>query len=448
VSVDLLGLHFINPFGLSSATPTGSIGQIRRAFEMGWGFAVTKTVLVVPNTNISPRINGTPFPHHGASKEGFVNIELLTEKTSAYWVQGVQELKREHPKHIVIMSIMGGNQSEWEKLAHVANESKADAVELNLSCPHVGKKGYGMLAGQAPESVEEITGWVRRLTKLPLVVKLTPNVTDITAIAAAAKRGGADAVTAINTVGGLMSIAPTGKPQPSVGVECRSAYGGCSGNMIRPLAFKAVTAIRRAIPDMPILGTGGCDSAESGLQFIQAGASVIQITSSIQNQDYAIISELVNGLKALLYLRGRSDLADWHHQTPPVALDSKPASVLEPKVPRPQLPVPTVASLLGITAKEIAVVPELDLQHQVIAKVDEDLCLRCGKCYLSCNDTGYHAIEFDPKTHIPRITTDCMGCGLCGSVCPASCISYVRKDFPHKPCRGIPDPSLKLPFDQ
>lgn len=464
ISVDLLGLHFINPFGLSSATPTGSIGQIRRAFEMGWGFAVTKTLVRVPSTNVSPRIGGSPVPAPGAARTGFVNIELVTEKTERYWVEGIKELKRGYPKHVVICSAMApAEKEEWEHVARTANESGADALELNLSCPHIGKKGFGMLAGQSPEMVEQITRWVRAVTKMPLIIKLTPNITDITAIAAAAKAGGADAVTAINTVSGIMELRPDAHARPSVGSEGRTAFGGISGNMVRPIALKAITAIRRSVPDLPILGTGGCDSAESALQFIHAGASVIQITSAIQNQDYSIIDELVHGLKALLFIKGRPDLSAWRGQLPPHGQ----LPPLLPRKPIAAVGVPRIRDLVGLATPLITVVPGLELEYQVSlsfslqlthsssrrlfpqvkASVDNDYCLHCGKCYMSCNDTGYHAIEFDPITHKPHITDDCMGCGLCQSVCPGMCITYVKKDKPHVVLRGIPDPSMKLPFD-
>jgi len=443
LSVTVCGVKFVNPFGLSSATPTGTVGQIRRAFEMGWGFAVTKTLMHIPATNVSPRIIRVPNNvKRGPSQVAFQNIELLTEKCEQYWAQGINVLKQAHPDKVVICSIMApAEKEEWQHVARIAENSMADMIEMNLSCPHVGKKGFGMLAGQDPEMVKQLTQWCREVTKKPLVVKLTPNVTDIAQLAIAAKDGGADAVTAINTVSVLSNIQPSGVPYPAVGTDQKTAYGGMSGNGIRPIALKAVSAIRRALPNFPILGSGGMDSPESAMQFLNAGASVIQSTSCIQNQSYAIIGELCSGLQALLYMKGRPDLAQWKGMTPPETIPA----------PQPIGKIPTIQDMLNVAVKHISVVPEMQVRAQVRANVDSDRCLHCGKCYMSCNDTGYHAIMFNPVTHIPEISDDCMGCGLCQSVCPADCISYTLKDYPHKPCRGDVVPRQKdvgaLPFD-
>eukprot|EP01106_Pelomyxa_sp_JSP_P018524 TRINITY_DN85_c0_g2_i1.p1 TRINITY_DN85_c0_g2~~TRINITY_DN85_c0_g2_i1.p1 ORF type:complete len:214 (+),score=50.98 TRINITY_DN85_c0_g2_i1:178-819(+) len=212
--------------------------------------------------------------------------------------------------------------------------------------------------------------------------------------------------------------------------------------MIRPIALKAVSSIRKALPDFPILGVGGIDSAESALQMINAGASVIQITSAIQNQEYTIIDELVYGLKALLYMKSRPDLAAWRGQAPPLSfVPPKKESIVSGRVP-------TVASQIGISVPFIKVVPDLELAAQVRAVIDQDRCLKCGKCYMTCNDTGYTAIVFDPVTHKTEVQQeDCMGCGLCQSVCPADCITYQLKTIPHKVHRGIPESGLEaLPF--
>ncbi|KAH3761813.1 dihydropyrimidine dehydrogenase [Pelomyxa schiedti] len=443
ISTTVCGIHFRNPFGLSSATPTGSIGQIRRAFEMGWGFAVTKTALPVPSTNISPRIIRSPASRmYGPNQVGFQNIELLSEKTLQYWVEGVKLLKREYPDKVVIFNIMApADKGEWQKIAAAAATSNPDALELNLSCPHVGKSGYGMLAGQSPQMVHDITTWVRAAVPptLPVFVKLTPNVTSIVELAQAAKAGGADGVTAINTVRALSNIQSNGLPWPAVGADRNTAYGGSSGNMIRPMALQAISDIARTLPGFPILGVGGCDSAESAMQMFHCGASAIQITSAIQNQEYTIIDELNNGIKTALYMKSQPRFAAWKGQIPP-------PSYVPATREATSTPVPSLASVVGVTLPHIMVVPQLELEAQVHAVIDYSSCLQCGKCYMSCNDTGYVAIKFD-ETHYPVVTDDCMGCGLCQSVCPADCITYERKSIPHKPCRGIPDPAMPLPFD-
>jgi len=377
-------------------------------------------------------------------------------------------LKQDFPKHIVIASIMCGfNKDDWTELAKMAEKAGADALELNLSCPHgMGERGMGLACGQDPELVRNICIWVRAAIKIPFFAKLTPNVTEIVEIARAAKMGGADGVTAINTVSGLMGLKGDSTPWPAVGKENRTTYGGVSGNATRPIALRDISHIARKLPGFPILGTGGVDSADVTLQFLQAGASAVQICSAIQNQDFSVIQDYITGLKTQLYLQGRSDLKGWDGQAPPKP-EPKPFSAGLPrfgpyaeerkklrskfvqdqlkkngetegfeKIQEPQ--VPSLQGQIGRAVARIGQWYELDQKTQVVALVDSNTCINCGKCYLTCNDTGYQAIKFDPKTHLPLVTDACTGCTLCLSVCPIiDCISMVPKTIPHKVSRGI-----------
>lgn len=195
ISVEVCGLKFKNPFGLASAPPTTSGAMIRRAFEAGWAFALTKTFSLDKNlvTNVSPRIvRGSTFgPNYGPNLQSFLNIELISEKTCAYWLKVIQELKEDFPEHIIIASIMCEfNEQDWKYLAKQAEAAGADALELNLSCPHgMGERGMGLACGQDPYLVKQICHWVKEVVKIPFFAKLTPNVTDITAIAKAAREG-------------------------------------------------------------------------------------------------------------------------------------------------------------------------------------------------------------------------------------------------------------------
>lgn len=308
LSVTLCGLKFPNPFGLASAPPATTWPMIRRGFEAGWAFAVTKTFSLDKDivTNVAPRIvRGTTSGHtYGPGQGAFLNIELISEKTAAYWCQGVKEMKRDFPDRIIISSIMCSfDKSDWQELAKMAELSGTDALELNLSCPHgMGERGMGLACGQDPDMVRKICQWVREVTTIPFFAKLTPNVTNIVVIARAAKEGGADGVTAINTVSGLMGLNAKGHAWPAIGQEKRTTYGGISGNAVRPMALRAVSAIANALPGFPILATGGVDSADVALQFLHAGAPVMQVSSAIQNQDFTVIDDYTTGLKALLYL--------------------------------------------------------------------------------------------------------------------------------------------------
>ncbi|KAF6769839.1 hypothetical protein AHF37_11324 [Paragonimus kellicotti] len=283
VSLELCGIRFPNPFGLASAPPTTSSAMIRRAFEAGWGFAVTKTFSLEKDlvTNVSPRIVRSQVSGHiyGPEQPAFLNIELISEKTAVYWCESIKELKRDFPNQVVIASIMCAySKEDWQNLTKMTLEAGPDALELNLSCPHgMGERGMGLACGQDPNMVRDICGWVKNVAgKVPVFAKLTPNVTEIVTIARAAHEGGADGVTATNTVSGLVEVRSDGTVWPTVGQAKRSTYGGLSGNAIRPIALRDVSAIARALPGFPILATGGIDSAEVGLSFLYSGASVLQ----------------------------------------------------------------------------------------------------------------------------------------------------------------------------
>ncbi|XP_023660318.2 dihydropyrimidine dehydrogenase [NADP(+)] [Paramormyrops kingsleyae] len=487
VGVKIAGICFPNPFGLASAPPTTSAPMIRRAFEEGWGFAVTKTFSLDKDlvTNVSPRIvRGTTSGHiFGPGQGSFLNIELISEKTAAYWCQSVKELKADFPNNVVIASIMCSySKPDWTELSKMAEASGADALELNLSCPHgMGERGMGLACGQDPELVRNICRWVRRAVAIPFFAKLTPNVTNIVDIAQAAHEGGADGVTATNTVSGLMGLKADGTPWPSVGRGSRTTYGGVSGNAIRPIALRAVSAIAKALPGFPILATGGIDSAEAGLQFLHAGASVLQVCSAVQNQDFTVIEDYCLGLKALLYLKSTEELSGWDGQSPPTFRHQKGKMVPKvnellgkslpsfgpylvekkkiladykqklkdidvttesegPRRYKPQKPIPCVEDVIGKALSHIGAYGELSHEEQVQALVDKDMCINCGKCYLTCNDSGYQAITFDPETHLPMVTDSCTGCTLCLSVCPIiDCIRMVARTTPYVPKRGLPN---------
>lgn len=516
LSIEVCGIKFENPFGLASAPPTTSSAMIRRAFDSGWGFAVTKTFALDKDnvTNVSPRIvRGTTSGHvYGPGQGSFLNIELISEKSCLYWLTSIRELKKVHPTKVLIASIMCAFiEDDWKLLAQKAQDAGADALELNLSCPHgMGEKGMGLACGQKAELVRDICKWVKSVAKVPFFAKLTPNVTDIVDIARAAHEGGADGVTAINTVSGLMTIGPDGKPWPAVGKEARTTYGGVSGNAIRPLALRAIASIAKALPGYPILATGGIDSADTALQFIMAGASCVQICSAVQNQDFSVINDYTTGLRALMYLRSSKQSERWNGQSPrevPKQQKGKPVMTAEELRPvidsvsdEMQLPffghykerremleaqikkqhiissngnhhadnhasaakngkssadasnqlleelntvdesaggLVRLEDLVSASNNKIGPYQALDNKQQVVALIDQDLCVNCGKCYMTCNDSGYQAISFNSKTHIPKVNdSDCTGCTLCVSVCPIiDCITMVERKEPYVPKR-------------
>ncbi|KAF8382979.1 dpyd-1, partial [Pristionchus pacificus] len=489
ISVEMCGIKFENPFGLASAPPTTTGAMCRRAFEQGWGFVLTKTFGLDKDlvTNVSPRIvkGSTSGPVYGPNQSSFLNIELISEKSCAYWLECIKELKRDHPTKIVIASVMCTyTKSDWEEISIAAEKAGADALELNLSCPHgMGEKGMGLACGQNPTMVKDITSWVKAAVKIPVFPKMTPNITDIRSIAAAAKDGGADGVTATNTVSTLMHLKADGTSWPAVGDGKRTTYGGMSGSAIRPIALKAVSSIANYLPGLPILATGGIESADTGLQFLNAGASVLQVCSAVQNQDFTVVDDYCTGLRALLYLKGIPALSSWDGQSPPIEKHQKgkPLTLQNAHLPHfgtyrkeredreqahlkntnilevdqsefarrpgnaPTQAVPTINEVVGGALSRIGNYVTLDNQKQKVAVVDDDMCINCGKCYMTCNDSGYQAIDFDPVTHFPKVKEDdCTGCTLCYSVCPIpECIQMVPRTGPWKsPMRGI-KPSIE-----
>ena len=469
ISVEVCGVKFPNPFGLASAPPATSCEMIARAFAQGWGFAVTKTFTNDAEiiTNVSPRIfsslQGPAKDRH--YQEGFINIELVSEKTPAYWCHGIRELKRRFPDRVVVASIMSGfDKDQWQSLTNMCCEAGADMIEMNLSCPHgMHEKGMGLELGVYPEKVKSACSWVVEASTVPVFAKLTPNVTDISLIAQAAHDGGVAGVTAINTVSGLTGFHTDATPgRFGVGSANDTTYGGLCGNTIRPIAFKGITKIAQRIPGIPIMATGGIDSADVAVQMLYAGASVFQICSAVMNQDFTIIHDLITGLKSTLYMKGRKDLTSWRHGMPPLeeqqieprakfgprelerrqANTEKNLKLIVRPLPNFDGAQPTtkplmVQDLIGLGLDHVKTYNELTNREQVIAHVDPEICLNCGKCFSTCNDNGYQAITFDPVTHVAVVDEEkCTGCGLCESVCPAlNCITFHPRDGFKEPCR-------------
>ncbi|CAG9819353.1 unnamed protein product [Phaedon cochleariae] len=493
ISVKVCGVKFENPFGLASAPPVTSAPMIRRAFEQGWAFVVTKTFCLDKDqvTNISPRIvrGTTSGDNYGPQQGSFLNIEVISEKCLDYWLQAIRELKKDFPTKVMIASVMCGYvEEDWREICSKTEEAGADMLELNLSCPHgMGESGMGLACGQKPELVKGISEWVRNTVKIPFFIKLTPNATDITELARAAAEGGAWGVSAINTISGLMHLNPDASAWPAVGPDKRTTYGGVSGNATRPVGLRAVTSIAKHIPNLTILGVGGIDSAYTAFQYLQSGASAVQVCSAVQNQDFTVIDDYCTGLKAMLYLDGK--LTGWQGQSPPTYKHQKGKTVMslydengkklphfgpyqtkreeilsklfrESEVKNGQILhhdsdsgitlnkmsyVPSVEDIIGRALPKIGAYKELDNTKQVVALIDDDMCINCGKCYMACNDSGYQAIHFDPETHIPSVNEDCTGCTMCLSVCPViDCITMVPKTIPHVVKRGKPGDTIKI----
>ena len=382
----ILGIEFENPFLLASAPPTAKIESIDKAFEMGWGGAVLKTITPddLEMNEASPR-----YAVLSDKKRiiGFQNIELLSHQTVKYWCEGIKWLKQKHPTKVIIASIMSPvDKPSWQALTETLNRTPADAFELNFSCPHgMPEKGIGMAIGTDAEVSAQITGWVKEVAQKPVFVKLSPNVTSIAQIACAVEKAGADGLAAINTVQGFMGL-DLNTLRPVLDIHGKTTFGGCSGAMVRPIGLRCVAQMRQA-SSLPILGQGGISSWEDAAQYIAAGSDAVQICTEVMLNGYQVIGPMLKGLKKYLEDRGFADINE---------LKNKAA--------------------------------ELIISHETLQKttltyphINHEVCSRCGKCVRICEESEHRALQVvDGFVNVDQKT--CVGCGLCRFVCPKGAI--------------------------
>jgi len=374
---------------LASAPPTRTAEMIKRAFDAGWGGAVTKSIALDPAEDLQPRLQ--PLRHRKRNI-GMENVELTTQLTVEDWQREIADVKAVYPDRPLWASIMDAPVAEnWQRLAETMQEAGADALELNVSCPHgMPSKGMGAFIGQNAELTGQIVSWVKKVSKVPVVVKLTPNVTDISFVAQAAKDNGADALCTINTVLGLIGVdLDTLTPVPSVGGV--STYGGYSGPGIKPIALRCVAQIAKAT-GLPVSGLGGLSTWQDVVEIMAVGASTVQVCTAVMWKGYSIIEKLLLGLENYL--------------------DSKGFTNLNP--------------IIGVALPKIVEFPQMPLAPRARASVD-DTCNGCLLCVTACSDGGFQAIT-GIKGEIVTIDGDkCDGCGLCAMVCPLDSITMVPR---------------------
>lgn len=389
LSIDFVGMHFPNPFMLASAPPTRTAEMIKRAFDAGWGGAVTKSIALDPAEDLQPRLQ--PLRHRKRNI-GMENVELTTQLTVEDWQREIADIKAVYPDRPLWASIMDAPVAEnWQRLAETMQEAGADALELNVSCPHgMPSKGMGAFIGQNADLTGQVVSWVKKVSKVPVVVKLTPNVTDISFVAQAAKDNGADALCTINTVLGLIGVdLDTLTPVPSVGGV--STYGGYSGPGIKPIALRCVAQIAKAT-GLPVSGLGGLSTWQDVVEIMAVGASTVQVCTAVMWKGYSIIEKLLLGLEDYL--------------------DGKGFANLKP--------------IIGAALPKIVEFPQMPLAPRARASVD-DTCNGCLLCVTACSDGGFQAIT-GLKGEIVTIDGDkCDGCGLCAMVCPLDSITMVPR---------------------
>jgi dihydroorotate dehydrogenase subfamily 1 len=313
LSIVVNGMRFPNPFVLASGPPGTNGRVIRRSFELGWGGIVCKTISLENEKvhNVVPRY-GKLYAHQATKAVvDFQNIELISDRPFDTWLEELAECKQAYPDRVLIASIMEEySKDRWQEITERTQATGVDGLELNLSCPHgLPERAMGAAMGQNPEIVEEVTRWVKDVATLPVWAKMTPNITDITVPARAAVRGGADGISAINTILGIIGIdLETLRPMPTV--EGYSEPGGISGQGIRPIALRLVMECARACPEASISGMGGVDTAEDALQFLCVGASTVQVCTGAMLKGYELIEELCDGLEAFLEGKDLASVSD------------------------------------------------------------------------------------------------------------------------------------------
>ncbi len=396
LTTNFLGIKSPNPFWLASAPPTDKAYNVERAFEAGWGGVVWKTL-----GSEGPPVVNVNGPRYGAiwgkDREllGLNNIELITDRDLEINLQEMKAVKERWPDRALIASIMVPCEEEaWKAILPRVEETNADGIELNFGCPHgMSERGMGAAVGQVPEYIQMVTEWCKKYYSRPVIVKLTPNITDIRYPARAAKAGGADAVSLINTINSIVEVdLDNFAPVPTI--DGKGSHGGYCGPAVKPIAMNMVAEIARdaETAGLPMSGIGGISTWRDAAEFISLGCGNVQVCTAAMTYGFKIVQEMTAGL------------SDW--------MDEKGYKSID--------------DFLGRAAPNVTDWQYLNLNYVTKAKIDQDLCIKCGRCHIACEDTSHQAITnlVDGARHFEVIDEECVGCNLCVNVCPVeNCIT-------------------------
>jgi dihydropyrimidine dehydrogenase (NAD+) subunit PreA len=419
LSIDFAGIRSPNPFWLASAPPTNSGAQIHRAFEAGWGGAVWKTI-GPPVLNVSNRYGAW---HYGGQRMLAINnVELISDRPLEINLREIAEVKRAWADRAVIVSAMVESKPEaWHDIVRRIEDTGADGIELNYGCPHgMSERGMGAAVGQVPEYCEQITSWVMDVARIPVIVKLTPNITNIVSPARAAVAAGANALSLINTLNSIVGIdLDTLELTPNIGGK--GGHGGFAGPAVKPIALNMLAALGTddvvGNSGRPISAMGGITTWKDAAEFLLLGAQSLQVCTAVMHYGFRIIEDLCDGL------------SNW--------MDSKGFA--------------GVADVRGQSLHRVSDFKDFDLSFRAVARIDQTKCIRCDLCYVACNDTAHQCIDlFDASGQVvqphsygvrsngkreavetrpqPRVReADCVGCRLCYNVCPVDqCIQMIE----------------------
>ncbi len=392
---DFVGIRSPNPFWLASAPPTDKEYNVRRAFEAGWGGVVWKTLGAEGPPVVN--VNGPRYGVlHGPDRRvmGLNNIELITDRPLETNLREIKAVKRDWPDRAMVVSIMVPCEEEaWRAILPRVEETGADGIELNFGCPHgMSERGMGAAVGQVPEYIEMVTRWCKQFSRMPVIVKLTPNITDVRKPAAAARRGGADAVSLINTINSITSVdLDDYAPEPTI--DGKGSHGGYCGPAVKPIALSMVSEIARdpETHGLPISGIGGITTWRDAAEFMTLGAGNVQVCTAAMTYGFGIIKEMTAGLSRYLDDKGMA-----------------------------------LPDLVGRAVPNVTDWKHLNLNYVAKARIDQDLCIKCGRCYAACEDTSHQAIGIGPGRTFEVIDAECVACNLCVDVCPVEdCIDMI-----------------------
>ncbi len=393
---EFLGITSPNPFWLASAPPTDKEYNVRRAFEAGWGGVVWKTLGAEGPPVVN--VNGPRYGViHGADRRvlGMNNIELITDRSLEINLEEITRVKKDYPDRAMIVSIMVPCEEQaWKDILPKVEATGADGIELNFGCPHgMSERGMGAAVGQVPEYIEMVTRWCKQYYSKPVIVKLTPNITDIRKPAEAAKRGGADAVSLINTINSIVSVdLDTMSPHPSI--DGKGTHGGYCGPAVKPIALSMVSEIARApaTAGMPISGIGGVTTWRDAAEYITMGCGNVQVCTAAMTYGFKIVQEMISGLSQWMDEKGHTDIRDFMGAAIPNTTDWQ----------------------------------YLNLNYIAKAQINQADCISCGRCYAACEDTSHQAIAMSEDRVFSVIDEECVACNLCVEVCPVeNCITMV-----------------------
>jgi len=392
---EFVGIKSPNPFWLASAPPTDREVNVTRAFQAGWGGVVWKTLGLDPHVvNINgPRYGGL----HSADRTvvGFNNVELISDRPLAINLQEIKAVKQAWPDRALVVSLMVPcDEESWKGILPLVEETGADGVELNFGCPHgMSERGMGSAVGQVPEYIEMVTRWCKKHTRMPVIVKLTPNITDIRFPARAAHAGGADAVSLINTVNSIMGV-DLDLMAPSPATDGKATHGGYCGQAVKPIALNMVAEIARdtITRGLPISGIGGVTAWKDAVEFMALGAGNVQVCTAAMIYGFRIVDELIDGIK------------NW--------MDGKGFESTD--------------QFIGAAVPNVTDWQYLNLNYVAKAVINQELCIKCGRCHIACEDTSHQAITetVDGERRFQVKDEECVGCNLCVITCPVeNCIT-------------------------